>query len=98
MSGKASDVPPDDTRVRPNYACFSHNLEATLREEITPEIHAACMDEVSDRYGATRDDAQKNPEMMKSLLALAAEKGARSTTLESIVRTLFATLKGVDVP
>lgn len=96
--GVVHDEAPNDTRVTPSYACFGHNLEATLKFEITPDIFAACLDAVSEQYGTTRGDAQKNPEMMKSLLALAGEKGAHSATLENIVRTLFATLKGVVVP
>lgn len=96
--GVMHDEAPGDTRVTPRYACFGHNLETTLKSEITPETYTTCLDAVSEQYGATRGDAQKNPEMMKSLLALAAEKDARSMTLETIVRTLFATLKGVVVP
>lgn len=92
------DAAPEETRVTPRYACFAHNLEATLKEEISTEVYSACLEEVSEEYGATRTDAQKNPEIMKSLLSRARDQGSSCTTLETIIRSIFENLKGVTLP
>jgi putative ATP-dependent endonuclease of OLD family len=96
--GVEDNAPPQDTRIEEHYACFAANLETILRAEITPAIYDLCLETVCDDYGAGRADAQKNPEIMKALLAQAADQGASSPTLKAIVRRIWTSLKGIELP
>ncbi|MDV6333141.1 ATP-dependent nuclease [Asticcacaulis sp. 201] len=89
---------PVETHVADGYACFRVKLEETLKSEITPAIYEACLDSVSEEFGAGRGDAQKNPEIMKILLARADEQGGVSQTLERIVRQIWQTLRNEELP
>jgi hypothetical protein len=88
------DVAPTSTLVEPAFACFAHNLEATLQEELTPEVYRRCLDEAAEEHGAGGNDVQKNPEIMKRILARANDLGHSSRTLEAIVRSAWVSLKG----
>jgi hypothetical protein len=92
--GPDHQEPPTTTRVEERYACFAANLEATLRAELTPEVYGACLEAACEEYGCGHADAQKNPEIMKALLARAAAVGATSPTLDTIVRRIWRSLNG----
>lgn len=90
------DAPPAMTIVDPNYACFERNLEATLREEVTQVRYDQAFSDLCVEHGASRKDAQKNPEMMASLLAKLRHDGAQLTCLEGVVIAAWKKLKGAD--
>lgn len=92
-------APPGGTAVTANYAHFADTLEHTLKVELTEDVFHASLKSACGHFetGVGRD-AQKSPEVMKRLLLDAAEAGHTSVTLESIIRTIWRTLKGVELP
>jgi putative ATP-dependent endonuclease of the OLD family len=93
------DQPSEETFVGNDYAHFSVNCEATMREELGSSIYESGLAAACRPFGFDPSkDAQKIPDVMYSLLAAAAEKGQRSQTLEEIVKAIWLHLKGVVVP
>lgn len=85
---------PTDTHVANLHAYFAVKLERTMRDEIGGAIYDSCMETVAQEFGASGSDAQKNPEVMKAFMKLAAEQGASCPTLERIVRAAWDSLTG----
>jgi predicted ATPase len=91
-------IPPTTTCIEEIYSCFENDLETTLRAEITASRYDTCLTQVCEQYGAGRADAQKNPEIMKALLARVETDGGASPTLEAIIRQIWFKLKGIKLP
>ena len=90
---------PVGTAVSATYAHFADTLEGTLKAELTDAgFHAALTSACGHFQANVGRDAQKSPEVMKRLLLDANEAGYTSATLESIIRTIWLTLKGVTLP
>lgn len=78
-------------RVEPNYACFTRNLEVTLKREIGEDLFDRLLDAAVARYAIRRRrDAQKIPAVMEEILSAAAQQGHQSATLGRIVDAIFA--------
>lgn len=78
-----------ETRVSKKFACFEENLETTLKEDITEEIYEKCFNLICAENDIVRQDALKNPKIMKFFLEKAIENGRKSKTLEDIVRAIW---------
>lgn len=73
-------------RVADKYACFKTNLEETLKEELTAPVYEELLEIATrdlDIFGL--EHAIKNPTVIESVLARAAERGSSCATLEQIV-------------
>lgn len=90
------DAPPIKTTIDPSYACFERNLEVTLRNEVTQARYDKAFSDLCVEHGASRKDAQKNPEMMASLLAKLRQDGGQLSCLEGVVIAAWKKLKGAD--
>jgi putative ATP-dependent endonuclease of the OLD family len=91
-------VAPLQTAVHERYAHFQQKLEVCLRAELGGALYDEALRTAAAEFGVEAGrDAQKNPEIMKHTLALAREMGAVSPTLNSIVRAIWAAVKGIDL-
>lgn len=87
-----------ETLVKERYAHFAGKLEKTLIAELGQSVYDAALAAACAEFDAPAGrDAQKSPEIMKRLLALAEEQGATSPTLESLVETIWVQLRGVAI-
>jgi predicted ATP-dependent endonuclease of OLD family len=91
-------VAPLQTAVHERYAHFQQRLEVCLRAELGGALYDEALRMAAAEFDVEAGrDAQKNPEIMKRTLALARERGAVSATLNSIVRAIWAAVKGIDL-
>ena len=91
-------VAPLQTTVHECYAHFQQKLEVCLRAELGGALYEEALRTAAAEFDVEAGrDAQKNPEIMKRTLALARERGAVSATLNSIVRAIWAAVKGIDL-
>lgn len=89
---------PTGTEVRESFAHFANTLEHTLKSEITEQAYSAARNAACEAFDFDPSkDAEKNPEVMKHLLNIAAEGGRRSATLEKLVRSIWLALSGIAV-
>jgi predicted ATP-dependent endonuclease of OLD family len=79
-------------RVEERFACFEKDLASTLKEEISEEIYNRLCQECAQEFGFVgRDDALKNPLVMKEVLRRAKnEFGKESHTLKQIVEKIIS--------
>ena len=88
---------PSGTVVAESYAHFNTTLEDLLREELGAEMYTACLAEVCESYDLPAGkDQEKMPAVMYDLLSTAAQKGAKSPTMESLVAAIAVHF--VEVP
>jgi hypothetical protein len=86
------------TFVGENYAHFENTLEAVVRQELTPEIHTACLASECEPFGLTpSNETQKIPEVMHQTLRAAREQGATSATMEALVKAIWRHLTGEEI-
>lgn len=77
--------------VHAKAACFLDNLESTLQREIGPEAFVRLLAVEQDRFGIPRrDQAQKNPTVIRALIEGARAEGHESMTLRTIVAQILA--------
>jgi len=67
------------------HACLDCNLEFTLRNEITPDAFDELLEEARAEFRMDKDQAQKNPFILRRIIQEAANRGNVSSTLKSIV-------------
>jgi putative ATP-dependent endonuclease of the OLD family len=71
--------------ISENFSCFKFDLESTLREEIGDDFYTY-LQECQDEFGIPkRKHALKNPEVIKSIILKAKEKGRESKSMNEIV-------------
>jgi predicted ATP-dependent endonuclease of OLD family len=71
------------------HACFHVNLEATLRDEIGPELYNKTVEECCQSMGIQKKMyALKNPVFFETVLLAAASVGKKSQTVEAIVKAI----------
>jgi putative ATP-dependent endonuclease of OLD family len=86
------------TTVAGTFACFNTVLEDTLKTEIGPDLFGECLTQAKAQCGMSgRSSAIKNPHVLARVLAMAAEAGKRSETLEAIVDRVVALRGGGPV-
>jgi predicted ATP-dependent endonuclease of OLD family len=75
--------------VKDKCACFSVNLENTLREELNPDNFDKWLTECQAQFVIPeRKHAMKNPFVISTVLKKAREANVESTTLKSIVEKI----------
>lgn len=82
------DFPAAITKV---YSCFEDELEFTLLSELGVEFLNDLIEKKTIIFELPkRDDALKNPDIMRQILAEAAEAGHRSQSLDAIIDNILA--------
>lgn len=76
------------TGVWNTHACLDANLEHTLRQEISETVFDALLDQVRNEFRMKRDQALKNPFVLRRVIEEADEQGRTSTTLKAIVEKI----------
>ena len=76
--------------VTSKYACFSQNLETTMRNEIGSEVFDKELDAHQKEYGIRRrNHAIKNPTLLARVLTSCQKAGHESSTLRKIVEEIL---------
>ena len=81
------------------YAHFGKTLEHRLKEDITPDIHAACLAAACEPFGVhPSNDTQKIPEVVYQTLLRAKEHGRESDMLKNVIRAMWRFFRDEDLP
>lgn len=70
------------------HAALDGNLERVLEREISEETFMALLSNRGNEFGMKRDQARKNPFVLRSIIQDANAKGLRSRTLSNIVNAI----------
>ena len=90
---------PTDDLVSDCYAHFGKTLEHRLKEDITPDIHAACLAAACEPFGVhPSNDTQKIPEVVYQTLLRAKEHGRESDMLKNVIRAMWRFFRDEDLP
>lgn len=93
------NAPPSNDFVSDCYAHFGETLEHRLKEDITPDIHAACLAAACEPFGVDpSNDTQKIPEVVYQTLRRAKEQGRESDTLRNVIRAMWRFFRDEDLP
>ncbi|AYE85265.1 ATP-dependent nuclease [Sulfitobacter sp. D7] len=93
------DAAPTNDLVSDCYAHFGNTLEHRLKEDITPEVHAACLTAACELFGVEpNSDTQKIPDVVYQTLRRAKEQGHESEMLKTVVRGMWRFFRGEDLP
>lgn len=72
------------------HACFENELEATLVNEITPQIFDYYRDKARDEFRLPRARVLKNPFALRYILEGCYKEGHHSPTLDAIVEKIWS--------
>jgi len=72
------------------HACFDDKLEATLINEIEPEVFDYYLDKAKDEFRITKERALKNPFALRYIIEGCYSEGQHSSTLDSIVEKIWS--------
>lgn len=90
---------PTEDLVSDRYAHFGKTLEHRLKEDITPDIHAACLAAACEPFGVhPSNDTQKIPEIVYQTLLRAKEQGRESEMLKNVIRAMWRFFRSEDLP
>lgn len=90
---------PTDDLVCDCYAHFGKTLEHRLKEDVTPDIHAACLASACELFGVhPSNDTQKIPEVVYQTLLRAKEHGRESDMLKNVIRAVWRFFRDEDLP
>jgi predicted ATPase len=79
--------------VGQHYAHFANTLENHLNQQLTPELHAACLAGACEPFGLTASfETQKIPEVMYQTLYAAKQQGGTCLMLQEIVKAIWSHL------
>lgn len=93
-----NDAPTDDL-VSDCYAHFGKTLEHRLKEDITQDIHAACLATACEPFGVhPSNDTQKIPEVVYQTLLRAKQQGRESDMLKNVIRAMWRFFRDEDLP
>jgi predicted ATPase len=82
-------TPPQSDCVGQCFAHFAQTLERKIKDELTAEVHEACLAEVCEQFGLTpSSDAHKIPEVMFQTLRIAHDRGRETAMLKRIVEAI----------
>jgi putative ATP-dependent endonuclease of OLD family len=90
-------VAPTTTQISDDFACFQDDLETELKNSLTAEVYDQALSEVCETHEAVRDDAKKNPEIVRQMLARSRELGQEPVILHDIVRAAWRKLKRENI-
>lgn len=71
--------------IRSTHACLDHNLEYVLRKELPGGIYDHLLDEARKEFRMEKQQAQKNPFVVRRIVEKAAASGEFCETLRGIV-------------
>jgi energy-coupling factor transporter ATP-binding protein EcfA2 len=81
------------------YAHFEKTLEHKLKEDLTPEVHAACLVAACEPFGVQpSNDTQKIPEVVYQTILRAREHGRESEMLKNLVRAMWRFFRNEEIP
>lgn len=93
------DAAPTSDLISDCYAHFEKTLEHKLKEDLTPEVHTACLAAACEPFGVhPSNDAQKIPEIVYQTLLRAKEQGHESEMLKSLVRAMWRFFRDEEIP
>ena len=93
------DAAPTSDLVNDCYAHFGKTLEHKLKEDLTPEVHTACLAAACEPFGVhPNNDTQKIPEVIYQTLLHAKDQGRESDTLNNLVRAMWRFFRGEEIP
>ena len=93
------EVAPTDDLVSDCYAHFGKTLEHRLKDDLTPEVHAACLAAACEPFGVhPNNDTQKIPEVMYQTLLGARQQGRESDMLKNIMRSMWRFFRDEEIP
>lgn len=99
MPESVFDAAPTVDLVSDCYAHFGTTLEHRLKEDLTPELHAACLAAACDPFGVSpSNDTQKIPEVVYETLRRAKEQGRESEMLKNLIRSMWRFFRDEDLP
>jgi len=88
-NGQFDEAPTADL-ISDSYAHFEKTLEHKLKDDLTPEVHTACLAAACEPFGVhPSNDTQKIPEVVYQTLLRAKEQGCESDMLKNIVRAMW---------
>jgi len=89
---------PPQTTISDDHAHFEDALEALVKAELTPDLHAECLKVACEPFGLTpSEDNHKVPEIMYRVLTEAKDRGATCPTLETLVSSIWLYLTGEEL-
>jgi hypothetical protein len=71
------------------HACLDCNLECTLRNEVTPEVFDTLLGEAQVEFRMKKEQAIKNPSVLRHVIQEATLRGNTSPTLQTIVEKII---------
>ncbi len=71
-------------------ACFEFNLEKTLESELGKDFFGRSIEDIGSEHEMVKDQALKNPLVLKIIFEKAASDGRLSTSLKGIVESIIA--------
>lgn len=93
------DDPPNSDLIRDCYAHFEKTLEHKLKDDLSLEVHAACLAAACEPFGVhPSNDTQKIPEVVYQTLLLAKEQGRESDMLKNLVRAMWRFFRNEEIP
>lgn len=99
MPGYHFDTAPTHDLISDCYAHFEKTLEHKLKDELTPDVHAACLAAACEPFGVhPNNDTQKIPEVVYQTLLRAKEQGRESDMLKNLVRTMWRFFRNEEIP
>lgn len=79
--------------VTEEFACFKKDLTSTLRNEIGQDVYDTALEACCERLSLDKDDALKNPMVIKEIITEAQKQGKSSETLNEIITRVVALKK-----
>jgi predicted ATPase len=97
--GDQFEVAPNSDLIGDCYAHFEKTLEHKLKDDLTPEVYAACLAEACEPFGVRPgNDTQKIPEVMYQTLLRASGQGHESVMLKDLVRAMWLFFRNEEIP
>jgi putative ATP-dependent endonuclease of the OLD family len=92
------DTAPTTDLIGDSYAHFEKTLEHRVKEDLSPEVHAACLAAACEPFGVhPSSDAQKIPEVVYQTLLRAKSQDRESAMLQNIVRAMWRFFRDEEI-
>jgi|TARA_R100001198_G_scaffold39496_1_gene21536 putative ATP-dependent endonuclease of OLD family len=93
------EAAPTTDLIADCYAHFEKTLELKLKDDLTPDVHAACLAEACEPFGVhPSKDSQKIPDVVYGTLIRAHEEGRESEMLKNLVRAMWRYFRDEEIP
>jgi putative ATP-dependent endonuclease of OLD family len=90
---------PTDDLVSHCYAHFGNTLDHRRKEDVTPDIYAACLAAACEPFGVhPSNDTQKIPEVVNQTLLRAREHSRESDMLKNVIGAIWRFFRDEDLP